>query len=136
MSVNQKKTKFLLFSKMKTFDFTPEMQLVKNENIEVVEEMKIVGFMLRSDLKTISNTIYIISEAYFRMWTLRRLKALGASRTRLIDILQKQFLSELSTADPWCGGLGLCADTGRENRFVQSVADRITYNLGVRIHKF
>ena len=41
MSVNHQKTKFLLFSKMKKFDFTPEMQLAKNQNIDVVEEMKI-----------------------------------------------------------------------------------------------
>ena len=55
--------------------------------------MKIVGFMLRSDLKTIYNSRYIISKAYSRMWILRRLKAIGATRTRLIDVLQKQVLS-------------------------------------------
>ena len=69
------------------------MQLVANENLEVVKEMKIVGFMLRSDLKTIYNTRYIVSKAYSRMWILRRLKAIGATRTRLIDVLQKQVLS-------------------------------------------
>ena len=30
------------------------------------------------------------------MWIIRRLKALGASRTRLIDVLQKQVLSVLT----------------------------------------
>ena len=62
--------------------------------------MKIVGFILRSDMKTISNTNYIIGKAYGRMWIIRRLKALGASRTRLLDVLQKQVLSVLHLAVP------------------------------------
>ena len=100
MSANQQKTKVLLFSKMRKFDFTPELQLGGSENIEVVEEMKIVGFILRSDLKTVSNTRYIIKKAYSRMWIIRRLKALGASRHRLIDVLQKQVLSVLTLGVP------------------------------------
>ena len=65
MSVNHQKTRILLFSKIKKFDFTPEMKLGQNECIDVIEEMKIVGFMLRSDLKTVSNTRYIVKKAYF-----------------------------------------------------------------------
>ena len=76
------------------------MQFIENQNIEVVEEMKIVGYILRSDLKTCSNTEYIIKKAYGQMWILRRLKALGASRTRLIDVLQKQILSTLNLGVP------------------------------------
>ena len=34
------------------------------------------------------------------MWIVRRLKALGASRTRLVDVLQKQVLSVLQLAVP------------------------------------
>ena len=99
MSCNQQKTKILLFSRMKKYDFTPELML-GGQNIEVVEQMKIVGFQLRSDLKTISNTRYIIKKAYSRMWILRRLKALGAKRHRLIDVLQKQVLSVLTLGVP------------------------------------
>ena len=62
--------------------------------------MKIVGFQLRSDLKTISNTRYMIKKAYSRMWILRRLKALGAKRHRLIDVLQKQVLIVLTLGVP------------------------------------
>ena len=99
MSCNQKKTKILLFSKMKKYDFMPELNL-GSESIEVVEEMKIVGFILRSDLKTISNTRYIIKKAYARMWIVRRLKSLGATRHRLLDVLQKQVLSVLTLGVP------------------------------------
>ena len=100
MSLNHQKTKVMLCSRHRKYDFLPEIHLTQNTNIEVVEEMKIVGFILRSDLKTISNTKYIIGKAYGRMWILRRLKALGASRARLIDVLQKQVLSVLQLAVP------------------------------------
>jgi len=88
MKIYHTKTKVMLFSKMKMFDFQPELQLFQTENIEVVEKMKIVGFILRSDLKPISNTTYIVNKAYSRMWVLRRLKGLGATQNRLIDVLQ------------------------------------------------
>jgi hypothetical protein len=100
MSINHIKTKVLLFSRHKKYDFLPEMHLTPNTHIEVVEEMKIVGFVLRSDLKTISNTNYIIGKAYKRMWIIRRLKALGASRVRLLDVLRKQVLSVLNLGVP------------------------------------
>ena len=70
----------------------PELSIVPGQNLEVVEEIKIVGFMLRSDLKTSSNTKYIVKKAYARMWILRRLKALGAAVQDLLAVLQKQVL--------------------------------------------
>ena len=100
MSVNHQKTKVMLFARHKNFDFVPELQFLENQNIEVVEEMKIVGYILRSDLKTCSNTAMIIKKAYGRMWIVRRLKALGATRARLIDVLQKQVLSVLNLGVP------------------------------------
>ena len=90
----------MLFSRYNKYDFVPELQLIENENIEVVEEMKNVGYILRTDLKTCSNTAYIVKKAYGRMWILCRLKALGASRHRLLDVLQKQILSVLNLGVP------------------------------------
>ena len=100
MSINHDKTKIMLFSRQKKYDFLPELQFIQNQNIEVVEEMKIVGVIVRSDLKTCSNTKYIIKKAYSRMWIIRRLKALGASKARLLDVLEKQVLSTLQLAIP------------------------------------
>ena len=48
MSANQQQTKVLLFSKMRKFDFTPEMQLGGSENIEAVKEM---NFFFLSEIK-------------------------------------------------------------------------------------
>ena len=100
ISVNHQKTKVMLFSRHKKYDFLPELELIENEKIEVVDEMKIVGYILRSDLKTCSNTDYIIKKAYARMWIIRRLKGLGATKTRLLDVLQKQVLSVLNLGVP------------------------------------
>ena len=44
-------------------------------------------------MKTISNTKYICSRPYKRMWVLRRLKALGCPIPELIDILKHQIVS-------------------------------------------
>ena len=49
MSVNHQKTKVMLFSRHQKYDFIPELELIQNDKIEVVEEMKIVGYILRSD---------------------------------------------------------------------------------------
>ena len=74
--------------------------MIQNEKIEVVDEMKIVEYILTSDLKTCSNTDYIIKKAYARMWIIRRLKGLGATKIRLLDVLQKQVLSVLNLGVP------------------------------------
>ena len=97
MKINKKKTKLMLFNPYTAIDFMAEISL-DGQQLEVVEEMKIVGFILRSDLKTVSN--YIIGKAYARIWIVQSLKALGASRVRLLNVLQKQVLSVLQLAVP------------------------------------
>ena len=69
----------MLFNRAKKHDFNLELCLEPGTSLEVVEQMKLVGYQLRSDLKTISNTQYIIRRAWKRMWVVRRLKSLGAS---------------------------------------------------------
>ena len=77
MCINTLKTKAMFCSSWRKYDILPELQLQPDVNLEVVDEMKLVGYMLRSDLKTCSNTSYIIKKAYKRMWIMRRLKSLG-----------------------------------------------------------
>jgi hypothetical protein len=106
MAINKRKTKIMIFNKRKNWDVMPEISIEAGENLEVVEEMKLVGYMLRSDMKTKSNTKYITARAYKSLWLIRRLKALGASRAQLVDVLRKQVLSLLHIASPaWNGQL-------------------------------
>ena len=93
MQLNPLKTKAMIFNTLRNHDVLPQIAAEDGSYIEVVEEQKILGFILRSDLKTISNTEYICKRAYQRMWVLRRLKSLGCPTPELLDVLQQQILS-------------------------------------------
>ena len=55
----------------------PETNLDEHE-LEVVDEIRLLGLILRSDMKWTSNTENMITKANKRLWMLRRLKNLGA----------------------------------------------------------
>ena len=66
----------------------------------------LLGVKLRSDLRWVENTDYICKRGYARLWMLRRLKALGAKQTELVDLYEKQVRSLLELAVPvWHPGL-------------------------------
>ena len=100
LKINQEKSKCMLFNRAKRYDFSPKLSLVSGQNLELVEEIKLVGYQLRSDLRTTSNTQYIVKRAWKRMWVIRRLKALGASEKELLSVLRAQVLSVLQFATP------------------------------------
>ena len=124
MQINRSKTKAMLCNSRTKWDFIPELKLYNEDDIEVVHEMKIVGFIMRSDMRTCSNTEYLVKKAFKRMWLIRRLKALGASNSQLIDSLQKQVLSVL-----WLGAPAwFCMLTQQERQDIDRVA-----KVGLRI---
>ena len=68
----------------------------KKEDNEVVEEIKIVGYIMTHDMNTWSNTAYLTANAYKGMWFLQRLKAntvsalaRGASLVLSTDTIKK-----------------------------------------------
>ena len=62
--------------------------------------------MLRSDLKWYDNSDFICKKGYARLWMLRRLKKLGATREEMKDVYHKQVRSILEMAVPvWQAGL-------------------------------
>ena len=82
MKINDKKTKFMLFNNSKVIDFIPRFTL-GNQETNIVEEMKVLGVMLTSDLKWNSHTNHIITKAFKKVWMLRRLKTLGTALPEL-----------------------------------------------------
>ena len=75
-------------------------------------------------MRTCSNTEYLVKKAFKRMWLIRRLKALGASISQLVDALQKQVLSVL-----WLGAPAwFCMLTQQERQDFDRVA-----KVGLRI---
>ena len=79
LKINPEKSKVVLFNRARKHNFSPKLSLIPGQDLEIVEKLKLVGYQLRSDMQTISNTEYIVKRAWKRMWVVRRLKALGAS---------------------------------------------------------
>ena len=77
MKINYKKTKLIVFNPCKTIDFRPELEF-GNEQLQLLDEIKLLGVTIRSDLRWNSNTKDIVKRAYNKLWILRRLKQLGA----------------------------------------------------------
>ena len=107
MKINHRKTKIITFNPCRNVDFTPEIKL-GNTEIEVVEEIKLLGLTIRSDLKWTTNTQNMILKANKRLWMLRRLKNLGAKEEDLLEVYVKQIRCLLELAVPaWQSGLTL-----------------------------
>ena len=99
MQLNFKKCKFMLFNPTINYDFIPDHKVEEND-IETVEEMKLLGLVLRNDLKWNSNTSVMIRKAYTKLWMIRRLQAHGANLEDLKDVYIKQIRSILEFGVP------------------------------------
>ena len=105
MKINQAKTKLMLFNAAKHYDFQPEIVL-NNESVELVEQMKLLGVTITSDLKWHENTNQITKKAFGRIWMLRRLRGMGASQQVLLDVYCKHVRSVVEfAAVVWMSGL-------------------------------
>ena len=59
MKLNPAKTKLILFNPCTSMDFMPEM-VVENKRIKLVEQVKLLGVVLPSNLSWSANTDYIV----------------------------------------------------------------------------
>ena len=103
MLLNPLKTKIMIFNPLKKYDILPQIETERGRLLEVVEEHKILGQIVRSDSKTISNTENICKKGYKRMWIVRRLKSLGCSNTELIEVIKQQIISICEVGLEWWG---------------------------------
>ena len=94
MKLNKEKTKVMLFNTASQRDFMPEVN-VDGKQLEVVEEYKLLGVIISSNLKWEANTEYITKKAFSRLWMLRRLKNLGLKTHSLVKIFITQIRSVL-----------------------------------------
>ena len=116
MKINQKKTKMMVFNPCIAWDFLPDMSL-DGQELEMVEELKLLGVVLRGDMKWTSNTSNMTIRAYKRLWAIRRLNGMGASIDDMKDIYIKQVRSVLEFAVPaWNGAI-----TNAEKRDIERV---------------
>ena len=134
MKINSKKTKVLLFIPSKRrIDFQPEINLDGNL-LDVIDQTRLVGFVLTDDLNWKKNTESLVTRAYAKMWILRRLKTLGASRRMLRLTYFQHIRSILEFGSPaWS-----CAITQIESEKlerVQKVALRLIYGRNISYKK-
>ena len=107
MLINHKKTKAMIFNPCNSLDFMPNIKLGSHE-LEVVQNNKLLGINLTSDLKWSNNTQELVKRANKRIWIIRRLKKMGASSHDLVDMYIKQIRNILELAVPaWQGALTL-----------------------------
>ena len=99
MKLNIAKTKLMMFNPYKSKDFMPEFN-INQTRIELVEEAKLLGVIISSDLSWAANTEYITKRCNKKTWMLRRLKNLGASQKDLLDVYIKQIRSLAEFAVP------------------------------------
>ena len=105
MVITHKKSKVMMFNPCIVRDFIPEWDF-DGQEMEMVEEMRLLGLVVSSDLKWTTNTQEMIGKGYRRLWSVRRLKGMGASIEDLMDIYVKQVRCVLEFAvAAWNGAL-------------------------------
>ena len=126
MKVNLKKTKVILFNPRKRgIDFLPEVRL-DGELLEVVDQLRLVGFVISDDLSWKKNTESLVSRAFAKVWIIRRLKAMGASKHVLKLVFFQHIRAILEFGVPaWNGAI--TDSEVRKLEFVQKVVLRLIY---------
>ena len=106
MKLNHNKTKVMLFNTSLKFDFQPRLQLESECFLESVDEHKLLGVIITSNLNWQSHIDSICCKAYTRMWMIRRLKKLGSHEADLLAVYTTQIRSLLEFAVAvWNGGI-------------------------------
>ena len=100
MKINKEKTKVMKFNMRKKYDFPVRLSLENNEYLEVVDNCKLLGTIISSDLKWEKNTKNLIKKTMSSMWMLRRLKNQGLSIEEMLEVYCLEIRSKLELACP------------------------------------
>ena len=105
MKLNLNKTKIIPFNFTKKYTFEPRFTL-ENKLIDVVQEIKLLGVTITSNTKWDANTKDLVKKGNKRLWFLRRLKLMNASKVTLKNIYKLFCRSTLEYCAPvWAGSL-------------------------------
>ena len=85
MVISEKKTKAMIFNFTENFQFATRLQL-KGKNIEMVDQMKILGTIVKSDLSWDDNCDLLIKKVNARMQLLRGVQGFGASIEEMVHL--------------------------------------------------
>ena len=85
MVINQNKTKAMIFNFTTNDQFTTRLSL-KRENIEVVDQMKILGTIVKNDLSWNDYCQNLIKKVNARIQLLRSILSFGASQEEMVHL--------------------------------------------------
>ena len=83
MQISEKKTKAMTFNFTNNYQFTTRLSLNKN-NIEIVDQMKILGKIINNQLSCNENCNALIRKVNSRMQLIRELHKFGASIEEMV----------------------------------------------------
>ena len=86
MKINIEKTKVVLFNTARKYDFMPKLTIDGITHLEVVEEFRLLGINIMSNMSWQANTDSMCQKGFSRLWMLKRLKKLRASQSEIIDV--------------------------------------------------
>ena len=101
MSLNARKTKLLIVNFTKSHQFTPLLQIPETPNpLEVIEQTKLLGYWLTSDMKPHKHVEYILQISYKRLWAIPKLKKAGVPPSDILYFFFMKIRSVLETNCP------------------------------------
>lgn len=89
LKINIDKCFIMLFNRSRSLDFQPEIY-IEGMLLDVVEEAKLLGIIISSDLKWSKHVAHLSTKVRKRLWTLRRIKELGGSKEDLLIVYKLQ----------------------------------------------
>ena len=93
---------------------------VENTDVQLVEQTKLLGVVLSSNLSWNANTEYMIKRCNSKIWVIRRLKKLGADED-LLDVYFKQIRSIIEFGVPVWNSSLTGEDTSHLERIQKTV---------------
>ena len=85
MLINGNKSNYMVFNRTFNHQFSTRLQL-SNTCLENIEEIKLVGVWITSDLSWSKNTKELCKKAYARISMITKLKYVGVSTEDLLEI--------------------------------------------------
>ncbi len=98
------------------------------QTLEVVNQIRLVGLELTDDLTWTKNTQSLVRRAYAKIWMLRRLKRMKASRTAMLLIYFRHVRSILEFGVPTWNGAITQKEVAKLER-VQRVALKLIFGF-------
>ena len=94
MSLNEKKSKLMIFNFSRNYQFSTRVYL-NNSLVDIIDQTRLLGTVVSTDMTWHSNTQYIIQRGYQRMSMLRKLYEFDIPKADLVMIYNMYIRSVL-----------------------------------------